>query len=298
MSTRLSVEDLALAEAVARHGSIGAAAKELLTTQPSASRRLAALERRLGTRLFERDTTGARPTAAGREFTRHAVRLLADIDELPDRILDGGDAPSLTVGTIQGLSPIVFTALDSALPDVTTHPEIDHGPALIQRVHDGLLDAAVVTIAEQTTVPRELRHIRLGASPLVLVLPEGAEPPGRGKRPLAGRTVLYSTIDRTGEALHSRLSALGAAPRRGATTEATLRIARQRRVPALLSLLAARWWGAPGDVIAPSPVPGRLTVSLVARPPLPKVLADALPEITAWIFGGTEAGEPARDAGL
>ncbi|MFF0681387.1 LysR family transcriptional regulator [Streptomyces tendae] len=39
-----------MTEAVARHGSVGAAAKELLTTQPSASRRLSALERRLRTR--------------------------------------------------------------------------------------------------------------------------------------------------------------------------------------------------------------------------------------------------------
>ncbi|GIG67101.1 LysR family transcriptional regulator [Phytomonospora endophytica] len=287
MSSRLSVEDLALAEAVARHGSIGAAAKELLTTQPSASRRLAALERRLGARLFERDTTGARPTATGREFARHAVRLLSEIDELPDRILTADEAPSLTVGTIQALSPIVFTALDAELPSVTTHPEIDHGPALIQRVHHGLLDAAVVTIAEQTKVPRELRHIRLGVSPLVLVLPEGVAAPDRGKRPLAGRTVLYSTIDRTGETLHSRLSALGAVPRRGATIEATLRIARHRRVPALLSLLAARWWSAPGDRIASSPIPGRLTVSLVTRPPLPRYLADALPGIAHWILGDT-----------
>ncbi|GLZ77959.1 hypothetical protein Afil01_27660 [Actinorhabdospora filicis] len=285
MSSRLSVEDLALAEAIARHGSIGAAAKELLTTQPSASRRLAALERRLGARLFERDTTGARPTAAGREFTRHAVRLLSEIDELPDRILTADEAPALTIGTIQALSSIVFTALDAALPDVTVHPEIEHGPALIQRVHNGLLDAAVVTIAEQTTVPRELRHIRLGVSPLVLVLPEGTEPVGRGRRPLAGRTVIYSTIDRTGETLHNRLSALGAAPRRGTTIEATLRIARHRKVPALLSLLAARWWAAPGDRITPSPIPGRLTISLVARPPLPEFLDRALPGITGWIFG-------------
>lgn len=186
MTSRLTVEDLTLTEAVARHGSVGAAAKELLTTQPSASRRLATLERRLGVQLFERDTTGARPTPAGRELARQAARLLAEIDALSDQVLAATSAPSLSVGTIQALAPMVFTALSVELDDVTVHPEIDHGPVLLQQVHDGLLDAAIVTIVGQATVPRGLHRTVLGVSPLVLVLPHGT-PASRGRTPLLMR---------------------------------------------------------------------------------------------------------------
>ncbi|HEY5785932.1 MAG TPA: LysR family transcriptional regulator [Microlunatus sp.] len=63
--------DLRLVAAVARLGSLGAAARELLVSQPSASQRLAALERRCGLRLFDRDNSGARPTAAGSAMSKN-----------------------------------------------------------------------------------------------------------------------------------------------------------------------------------------------------------------------------------
>ncbi|MFC7487167.1 LysR family transcriptional regulator [Knoellia sp. CPCC 206453] len=288
MTSRLSIEDLTLAESVARHGSVGAAARELLTTQPSASRRLAALERRLGSRLFERDTTGARPTPVGRELARQAARLLAEIDALPDQVLAATTgAPSLVIGTIQALAPLVFTALDMELPGLTVHPEVDHGPVLVQRIHDGLLDAAIISIAEQASLPRGLQRTLLGVSPLVLVLPEGAGPPRGGRRPFAGQTVLYSTIDLAGETVRGKLSALGAAPQLGPTIEATLRIARHRQTPALVPLLAARWWAHPGDRLLPSPVPGQVAISLVTRPPQPAVLTQALPGIAERVLGAS-----------
>lgn len=54
-------DDLKIAHAVARHGSLSAAARALGSTQPTVSRRLNALERRLGVKLFERETGGLTP---------------------------------------------------------------------------------------------------------------------------------------------------------------------------------------------------------------------------------------------
>ncbi|MGW2179137.1 LysR family transcriptional regulator [Streptomyces sp. NPDC001732] len=285
MTSRFSVDDLQLVEAVARHGSVGAAARELLVSQPSASRRLIALERRLGTGLFDRDTTGARPTAAGRELARQSAQLLAHLDALPERALAAVDAPTLAVGTIQALSPMVFTALDVELDGVTVHPEVDHGPTLLRQVHEGLLDAAFVTIAEQTVVPRGLQRSIVGDCPLVVVLPDGAPDLVAGTRPFAGRIVVYSTIDLAGEVVRQRLSSLGAVPRPGATLETTLRVARHRRCPALVPELAAHWYAAPGDRIVRSPVPGRTTLSVVNRLPQPATLATALPRLARRILG-------------
>lgn len=55
-------DDLKFAFAVARHGSLSAAARALGTTQPTVSRRLDGLERRIGVKLFERSAGGLSPT--------------------------------------------------------------------------------------------------------------------------------------------------------------------------------------------------------------------------------------------
>jgi DNA-binding transcriptional LysR family regulator len=55
-------DDLKIAHAIARHGSLSAAARALGTTQPTVSRRLAALEKRIGSKLFEREAGGLVPS--------------------------------------------------------------------------------------------------------------------------------------------------------------------------------------------------------------------------------------------
>ncbi|GHJ53076.1 hypothetical protein Nm8I071_23830 [Nonomuraea sp. TT08I-71] len=47
---------------------------------------------------------------------------------------------------------MVFTALEIELESVSVRPGIDHGPVLLQQVHEGTLDAAIITIAQQTVV--------------------------------------------------------------------------------------------------------------------------------------------------
>lgn len=55
-------DDLKTTHAIARHGSLSSAARALGTTQPTVSRRLSALERRIGVRLFEREAGGLSPS--------------------------------------------------------------------------------------------------------------------------------------------------------------------------------------------------------------------------------------------
>ncbi|WP_159798518.1 LysR family transcriptional regulator [Puerhibacterium puerhi] len=279
MGSRISVDDLRLVEAVARHGSLGAAARELLVSQPSASQRLGALERRLGTRLFDRDTTGARATAAGREVAQQATHVLAHLAALPERALAAARERTLAVGTIPSLAAVVFAALDLELDGVTVQPEVEHGPTLLQRLEEGALDAAVVTIADQTVLPRGVAVTDLGSSPLVTLLPDGAPGRGRGRRPYAGQTVVYCTVDRAGDALHRRLADLGAAPRPGATVEAAVRMGRARRCAVVVPELATRWYGAPGDRTEASPAAGTMRLSLVTRTPVPAELREAEPRL-------------------
>ncbi|PTL81652.1 LysR family transcriptional regulator [Vitiosangium sp. GDMCC 1.1324] len=55
-------DDLRIVLAVARHGSLSAAARALGTTQPTVSRRLDGFEHRIGVKLFERGANGLSPT--------------------------------------------------------------------------------------------------------------------------------------------------------------------------------------------------------------------------------------------
>ncbi|MCI8468328.1 MAG: LysR family transcriptional regulator [Eggerthellaceae bacterium] len=63
-------------------GSFTSAAKRLYVTQQGLSKAIAALERELGCRLFERDGARTALTAAGRALLPHARRCLSERDDL------------------------------------------------------------------------------------------------------------------------------------------------------------------------------------------------------------------------
>src|SRR4051794_1231063 len=63
-------------------GTLGRAAVRLHVSQPSLSKRLAALESKVGARLLERSSRGVTLTPAGRRLYRHARPLLDTADEV------------------------------------------------------------------------------------------------------------------------------------------------------------------------------------------------------------------------
>jgi molybdate transport repressor ModE-like protein len=76
----LDVTRLRVLAAVARHGSVTAAAKSLNYAQPSVSHHLARLEAETGTRLVERSGRGVRLTDAGRLLAGRAEEILGRLD--------------------------------------------------------------------------------------------------------------------------------------------------------------------------------------------------------------------------
>ncbi|MEU4388497.1 LysR family transcriptional regulator [Promicromonospora sp. NPDC023805] len=277
MSSYPTVEDLRLVDAVARHGSLGAAARELLVSQPSASQRLAALERRVGVALFDRDTTGARPTAAGREFYEQAAHVLDHLGAIVGRALAAAQSRTVSVGTIPSLAGTLFAVLDVLLDDVVLQPEVEHGPRLLEWVERGTLDAAFVTIAKQVPIARGLVVTEVGQHDLVTLLPDGAPERGSGRRPYAGQTVVCCALDLSRDILLQRLTDLGAQVRHSATAESAVRTARERRCAVVVPDMVARWYAAPGDRIEPAPVRFGVRLSLVTRSPAPSGLVEMLP---------------------
>src|SRR3982074_3493803 len=76
----LDVNRLRVIDAVARHGSVTAAARELSYSQPSVSHHLARLEAETGAQLLQRVGRGIRLTQAGQLLAARAAGVLGRID--------------------------------------------------------------------------------------------------------------------------------------------------------------------------------------------------------------------------
>ncbi|WP_433157844.1 LysR family transcriptional regulator [Kribbella sp. CA-247076] len=283
MASLPAVEDLRLVQAISRTGSVGTAARELRISQPSASQRLARLERMCGAKLFERDTRGARPTPAGAELSRRADQILSHLEEVYDAARAAAAGHRLVIGTFASLAPVLFPVLDAALPDLDIQQQVDHGHFLVERIAQGTMDAAFIAIADQMALPRGTIARRVGRDELVLFVPAGAAPPGRGKQPLKDRPIPFSTYDRGAEEIHARLVALGAVPRRGVTLGTTVGMARRRTQLALVPHSALATELRPGERLVPAPFRYRLTLSLVTSPTPPKPLVRHLPNLRATL---------------
>lgn len=265
MADMPEVDDLRLVEAVATTGSVGAAARVLQISQPSASQRLARLERRAGVRLFDRDTQGARPTPAGAELARQARHILGHLEQAYDAARTAGERRRLRVGAFYSLAESVFPVLGELLDaaDADGIDEVvDHGPALLEWVAEGELDAAVIGIADQVDLPSGVRSHRIGRDDLVLLLPLGVEVGGSRRQPLRDEAVEFATYDNRADAVRRSLTDLGARPHRAGTVPTALATARARSRPAVVPRSATAVV-LQGERVRDLPFAHRLTLSLV-----------------------------------
>jgi len=124
--------DLRTLLAIAREGSLAGAARRLRVNHSTVFRRLAAIEARLDTRLFERRDGGYITTAAGEDLLRTAERVEAEVEAL-ERRLSGRDL-RLT-GTLRLTAPDdiaevllmpVLAAFRHDYPDITVELVIDN----------------------------------------------------------------------------------------------------------------------------------------------------------------------------
>lgn len=100
----LDWDDLRIALAIAQSGTLSGAAATLHVSHPTLSRRLQRIERRLGTRLFDRLPSGMRITSSGEEVRQLALRMHDEVAALERRIL-GRD--------LEEAGPVRLTAPDA-----------------------------------------------------------------------------------------------------------------------------------------------------------------------------------------
>lgn len=129
------LEVLDLLVSVAELGSLGAAARRHGITQPAASMRITALERRLRLRLLDRGPTGSVLTESGRAVVEHARPILAAAHAFATGVADlrGAAGFKLRIAASKTIAdhrmPQWLAALRDARPEVAVALEVgnSHG---------------------------------------------------------------------------------------------------------------------------------------------------------------------------
>lgn len=175
-----SFRQLAAMVAVAHEGSFGAAADELGYSQATVSQQVAALERLVGTELFERPG-GPRPvtlTAAGRVLLPSAEHILGHVRSAQRDVDDAlaGTAGRVSIGTFQSVSvhllPRAVRALREEAPGITV--DLYEGPSSEGLIDDLLDDELDVTFIEGSYSDPRVDVTVLGLDPYLLLLAKGS----------------------------------------------------------------------------------------------------------------------------
>ncbi|MGE0315344.1 MAG: LysR family transcriptional regulator [Lautropia sp.] len=186
----MRTEDLSQFVAVARAGSIAAAAEQLGVSQPTLSKSLARLERAMRVTLLERHARGVRLTPTGRAVLEHAQRVDLGIRDAfaAARDLRQGVAGFVRVGVGVGIpQALVSAACASALAASRIELEVQGGmsDSLYRAVAAGETDFTVAGVRP----PRErgLSWRPLFADPMIAIA-------HRSHRLAAARTVTWETL--------------------------------------------------------------------------------------------------------
>jgi LysR family transcriptional regulator, low CO2-responsive transcriptional regulator len=135
--------------AVAREGSVSAAADKLYVTQPSISAAVSALSRELGVDLTERVGRGVGLTAAGDAFRPYAADVLGLIEQGKKAAREAADVSmrSLRIVAVATAAEFVVPALlrsfATAYPEINLTLEVANRAELFDRVLEHEVDVAI-----------------------------------------------------------------------------------------------------------------------------------------------------------
>ncbi|MCQ4208032.1 LysR family transcriptional regulator [Streptomyces longispororuber] len=178
---------LELLLAVARLGSLGAAARELGITQPAASSRIRSMERQLGLALVDRSPRGSRLTDTGAlvtDWARRVVEAAEEFDAGAQALRDRRDsrlrvAASMTIA--EYLLPRWLIALRAARPDTAVSLLAGNSTSVAEQLLSGEADLGFV---EGVSVAPGLDSTVIAHDRLIVVTAPG-HPWSRRRKPLA-----------------------------------------------------------------------------------------------------------------
>ncbi|MFJ8038957.1 LysR family transcriptional regulator [Kitasatospora sp. NPDC096147] len=151
------------------------AATELTLTQQAVSKRIAALERSLGVRLFTRTPRGAALTIDGRAFLPHARELLRTADRALASVRPGRRALRIDVLNSRGAGSGLMRGFHAAHPDTELDVLMLLGiEEAVEAIRSGALDGSfrAVTMPGRP-LPPDLLSLRVLDEPLYLLTGPG-----------------------------------------------------------------------------------------------------------------------------
>lgn len=146
---RFDLVSLRLLVAVVDAGSLTAGAERFAISTQAASKRIADLEATLGTALLERRPGGVTPTSAGHTLYRHAIRVIADLEQLATAMGDFGRGAQghvrlwANTSAVNGMLPEVLGRVMAANPGTRIDLQESLSDAAVSAVASGAADLAI-----------------------------------------------------------------------------------------------------------------------------------------------------------
>jgi DNA-binding transcriptional LysR family regulator len=176
----VSLVQLRVIDAVRRHGSVTAAARELHYTQPSVSHHLSRLEAQTGARLLQRVGRGIRLTEAGHLLADRAAEIIGRVDSATAELstlvgLNAGRVRLAGFGSVMSsLVPQAAAVLARQYPGVELGLTDTHPGDALQQLRAGHIDVALIFRYDETAPEEDsVRLIHLLDDPLFLLTTDG-----------------------------------------------------------------------------------------------------------------------------
>ena len=162
----MRIEQLEYVAAVTRLGSLRRAGESLRISQPALSETLRNLETELGVTLLDRQRSGARISADGRELLPHIVDILEAVDRLRSAASEQQRASRmLRVGTVGGATvPLLLPAIE-ALQAQRAGTQVEVLTAIQTDIHralrEGSLDLGLANLLDGDDPESDLATVQL-----------------------------------------------------------------------------------------------------------------------------------------
>lgn len=169
----MSIRDLKTFLAIIESGSFASAAVAVRRTQSAVTAQMKALEEEVGFSLFDRSKRPPALNDAGRAFAAKATEAVEAYERLfqdpMGTTIEGQLRLGVVPSVITGIMPQALVALRSKFPSLHIKIAMGLSADLVERVRQGILDAAIVSDLRRSGA--DLRWSPIMREPLILIAP-------------------------------------------------------------------------------------------------------------------------------
>ncbi|MEO1041812.1 MAG: LysR family transcriptional regulator [Pseudomonadota bacterium] len=172
----LEISDIKLISQIDQAGSIVLAASEMGLTQPALTKRLKAIEDRLGFEIFSRMPRGVQLTRLGELLVSQGTNLIVHAQDIADEIErhKAGESGSMRVGVRPCIESIFFRksliAFSSAYPGIYLKVDTRDAQDICEAVRIGQLDFAIIALGYEDEAGADpVLHSSLDFKPIFLM---------------------------------------------------------------------------------------------------------------------------------